>query len=153
MLTCPLLALSAVYRGQHGHPDWSVAMHSHKQQTAMHCVFWHFSMRTSIHYFSNMSKSSSYYGSDSTGQPSLPTCINEPWLPMTLFGPLLLDNDHYRPGRPTRTAALEMLWPSHLAITIWPLSNSLKSLCFPILHPASNTSTLRTTCCLIYPTH
>jgi len=28
MLTCPLLALSAVDRSQHGHPDWSVAMFS-----------------------------------------------------------------------------------------------------------------------------
>ncbi|KAI9545517.1 hypothetical protein NQZ68_035852 [Dissostichus eleginoides] len=34
--------------------------------------------------FSNLSYSSSSVGSDHTGQPSLPTSINEPWLPMTL---------------------------------------------------------------------
>ncbi len=58
--------------------------------------------------------------------------------------PLLIDTDHCRP---TRAAVLEMLWPSHLAITIWPLSNILKSLRLPIF-PASNTSNLRTKCSL-----
>ena len=48
---------------------------------------------------------------------------------------------------PTRAAVLEMLWPSRLAITIWPWSNSLKSLPLPIF-PSYNTSTLRTTCSL-----
>lgn len=30
--TCMLLALSVVGGGQHGHPDWSVALQSHAQQ-------------------------------------------------------------------------------------------------------------------------
>ncbi|KAK3514424.1 hypothetical protein QTP70_018247, partial [Hemibagrus guttatus] len=34
---------------------------------------------TSINFFSNLSNSSSSVGSDHTGQPSLPTCITEPW--------------------------------------------------------------------------
>ncbi len=44
---------------------------------------------------------------------------------------------------------MEMLLPSRLAITIWPLSESLRSLHLPIF-PASNTST--STCYLIYST-
>ncbi|KAK3512253.1 hypothetical protein QTP70_002286 [Hemibagrus guttatus] len=40
--------------------------------------------KTSINFFSNLSNSSSSVGSDHTGQPSLPTCISEPWPPMTL---------------------------------------------------------------------
>ncbi|KAK3532048.1 hypothetical protein QTP86_003544 [Hemibagrus guttatus] len=39
---------------------------------------------TSMNFFSNLSNSSSSVGSDHKGQPSLPTCINEPWPPMTL---------------------------------------------------------------------
>ena len=71
-------------RGQHGHPDWSVAMHPHTQQTVMHCVFWYLSIRTSINFFSNLKNISSSVGSDHTARPLLPTCINEPWPPMTL---------------------------------------------------------------------
>ncbi|KAK3533886.1 hypothetical protein QTP70_032995, partial [Hemibagrus guttatus] len=41
-------------------------------------------LRTSNNFFSNLSNNSSSVGSDHTGQPSLPTCINEPWPPMTL---------------------------------------------------------------------
>ncbi|KAK3569468.1 hypothetical protein QTP86_031437, partial [Hemibagrus guttatus] len=40
--------------------------------------------RTSINFYINLSNNSSSVGSDHTGQPSLPTCINEPWPPMTL---------------------------------------------------------------------
>ncbi|KAK3567159.1 hypothetical protein QTP86_011221, partial [Hemibagrus guttatus] len=47
-------------------------------------------IRTSINFFSNLSNSSSSVGSDHTGQPSLPTCINEPRPPMTL-SPVLPD--------------------------------------------------------------
>uniref|UniRef100_A0A673HEL4 Caspase 10, apoptosis-related cysteine peptidase n=1 Tax=Sinocyclocheilus rhinocerous TaxID=307959 RepID=A0A673HEL4_9TELE len=57
----PTVGLSAVDRGQHGHPDWSAAMQPHTQQTVMHCV---------------LSYSSLSVGSDHTGQPSLPTRIN-----------------------------------------------------------------------------
>ena len=64
MLTCPLLALLAVDRGQRGHPDWCVAMQPHTQQTAMHCVFWHLSIRTSINFFSKLSNSRSSEESD-----------------------------------------------------------------------------------------
>ena len=156
MVTCPFLAFSAVDRGQHGPPDWSVAMQPHTHQTVLHCVFWHLSIRTS-----NLSNSSSSVWLDHAGQPSLPTCINEPWaITLSLvhhcsfFGPLFIDTDHAL-GTPHRAALWEMLWASHLAITTSPLSNWLKSLRTPIF-PASNTSTMRTTCstgCLIYPTH
>ena len=89
MLTCPLLAVD---RGQHGHPDWSTAMQPHAQQTVMHFVFWHLSIRTSMNF-------------------SLPACISEPWSPMTLslvhhcslLGPLLIDTDHCRLGTPHKS--------------------------------------------------
>jgi len=105
MLTCPLLALSVVDRGQHGHPDWSAAVQPHTQQTAMHCVFWHLSIRTSINFLSNLSYSSSSVGSDHT--------INEPRPPMTLspvhhcsfLGALLIDTDHCRPGTPHKSCS------------------------------------------------
>ena len=71
---------SAITLRQHGHPDRSAATQPHTQRTAMHCVFWHLSIGTSINFFSNLSSSSSSIGSDNTGQPSLPTCINEPWV-------------------------------------------------------------------------
>ncbi len=125
---------------------WLVwGMQPHMQQSVMHCVFWHLSIRTSINFLSNLSYSSSV-GSDHMGQPSLPTCINEPWLPMTLspvhrstlLGPLLIDTDHCRPR--TLHKKMEMLWPSHLAITNWLATH---------IFPASNTSTLSTKCCLI----
>ncbi|ROI15141.1 PIH1 domain-containing protein 1 [Anabarilius grahami] len=88
MLTCPLLALSAVDRGQYGQ---YAAMQPHMQQT--------------------LSYSSSSVGSDHTGQPSLPTCINV--LSMTLspvhhcsfLGPLLIDTDHCRPGTPHKSCS------------------------------------------------
>lgn len=46
-------------------------------------------------------------------------------------------------------AVVEMLWPSCVAFTIWPLSKSLKSLHFLTL----NFMDKMFTCCLIYPTH
>ncbi|KAI5109302.1 heparan sulfate 2-O-sulfotransferase 1 isoform X1 [Silurus meridionalis] len=42
----------------------------------------------SINFFSNLSYRSSSVGSDNTGQPLFPTCINEPWLPMIPFTPV-----------------------------------------------------------------
>jgi len=153
MLTCPLLVLSAVDRGQHGQHDWSAAMQPHTQQTVMHCVFWHLSIRTSINLLSNLSYSSSV-GSDHTGQPSLPTCINEPWPPMTLtpvhhcsfLGPLLINTAYCRPGTPHKSCSFgDALTQS--SITVWSLSNLLKSLRLPIF-PVSNTSVLRTKCSL-----
>ena len=66
------------------------------------------------------------------------------FLPWTTF-------DRYQPQQNGNALQelqfLEMLRPSCLAITIWPLSNSLKSLHLSIL-PAYKTSTLRTTCSL-----
>ena len=41
----------------------------HTQQTAIHCVLWHFSTRTSINFFSNLINSSSSVGSNLTNQP------------------------------------------------------------------------------------
>ena len=38
----------AVDKGQRGHLDSSAAMQPHTQQTVMHCVFWHLSIRTSL---------------------------------------------------------------------------------------------------------
>ncbi|KAK3565642.1 hypothetical protein QTP86_012966 [Hemibagrus guttatus] len=69
--------------------------------------------RTSINFISNLSNTISSVGSDHTGQPSLPTCINEPWPPMTLspvhhcsfLGPLLIDTDHCRPGTPHKSCS------------------------------------------------
>ncbi|KAK3559083.1 hypothetical protein QTP86_002995 [Hemibagrus guttatus] len=52
-----------------------------------------------LNLFSNLSNSSSSVGPDHTGQPSLPTCINEPRPPMTTA-----DQEHT-----TRSAVLEML--------------------------------------------
>ncbi|KAK3564961.1 hypothetical protein QTP86_031259, partial [Hemibagrus guttatus] len=43
-----------------------------------------YTFTTSINFFSNLSNSSSSVGSDHTGQPSLHTCISEPWPLMTL---------------------------------------------------------------------
>ncbi|ROI79356.1 Succinate--hydroxymethylglutarate CoA-transferase [Anabarilius grahami] len=68
---------------------------------------------TSINFLSKLSYSSSSVGSDLTGQPSLPTCLNEPWPPMTLspvhrcsfLGPLLIDTDHCRPGTPHKSCS------------------------------------------------
>ena len=63
----------------------------------------------------------------------------------SVLWPLLTTADQ---EHPTRAAVLEMLWPSCLAFTLWPLWNSLKSLHLPIF-PASNTSTLRTKCSML----
>lgn len=49
-------------------------------------------------------------------------------------------------AQPTRAPFLEMLWPSCLAITIWPLSKFLKSFHFPMF-PLTNIIF-----CLIYAT-
>lgn len=57
----------AVDRGQHGHSDWSAAMQPHTQQTAIHCVFWHLSIRACINFFNDLSYSSS---SVESGHPS-----------------------------------------------------------------------------------
>ena len=95
-----------------GDPDWSAAMQPHMQQTAMHCVFWHLSIRTSINFFSNLSNSSLSVGSDHMDWSLLPTCIYETWA-MTLspvqhcsiLGPLLIDTDHCRPGTPHKSCS------------------------------------------------
>lgn len=50
MLRYPLLS-------QHGHPDWSAAV-----EPNTHCVFRHISIRTSINFFSHLSKSNSSVG-------------------------------------------------------------------------------------------
>ncbi|KAK3556042.1 hypothetical protein QTP70_001853 [Hemibagrus guttatus] len=73
----------------------------------------YYNIRTSINFFSNLSNSSSSFGSDHTGQPSLPTCINEPWPPMALstvhhcsfLGPLLIDTDRCRMGTPYKSCS------------------------------------------------
>ena len=88
------------------HPDWSLAIQPHMQQTVIHCVLWHLSIRTKINFFNNLSNRS--VGADHLGQPSFPTCISEPWPPMTLspvhhcsyLRPLLIDTDLCRPGTP-----------------------------------------------------
>lgn len=56
MLTCTLLELSAVDRGQDGHPERFAAMQPYMQQTVMYCVSWRLSIRTGINSFSNLSK-------------------------------------------------------------------------------------------------
>ncbi|KAI5092243.1 adenosine 3'-phospho 5'-phosphosulfate transporter 2 isoform X1 [Silurus meridionalis] len=51
----------------------------------------------SINFFSNLSYRSSSVGSDHTDQPSLPTCINEPRLPMTLLPELIFSVEGFKP--------------------------------------------------------
>jgi len=55
-----------------------------------------------------------------------------------LLGPLLVNSHHADQEQPTRITISEILWPSHPAITIFPLSKSFRSLFLPI-SPASNT--------------
>uniref|UniRef100_A0A672RF70 Caspase-8-like n=1 Tax=Sinocyclocheilus grahami TaxID=75366 RepID=A0A672RF70_SINGR len=81
MLTCPLLGFRQLDRGQHGHPDWSAAMQPHTQQTVI------------INFLSSLSYNSLSVGSDHTGQPLLPTCINPvASSPVTCTKSLLLHN-------------------------------------------------------------
>ncbi len=128
-----LLALSTVDRGQHGHPDWSAAMQPHTQQTAMHCVFWHLSTKTSINFLSNLS-----YCSSSIGSACRLTLIH----PSSCLGALLIDTDLCRPGTHHKS------WPSLLASQLCPCqTHSVKPLRLPIF-TSSNTSTLRAKCSL-----
>ena len=83
MLTCLLLARSVrtgVSMGTLSGLWLCILIHN----KLMHCVFWYLSIRTSINFFSNLKNISSSVGSDHTARPLLPTCINEPWPPMTL---------------------------------------------------------------------
>ena len=59
--------LSAEDRGQHWQSDRSAVSHPHTQQAAMHCVFWHLSIRTSINFFCNLCNSCFSMGSNNTG--------------------------------------------------------------------------------------
>lgn len=124
----------------------------------MQRVFLHLSIRTGINCFSNLNYSSLSHGLDHTGQPTLPTCINQPWSSMTLspvhrcsfLGPFLIAMDYYSTVRTGNTPQELQYW-SRLAITIWPLSDSLKSLHVPTF-PASNLSNFENkmfTCYLI----
>ncbi len=117
------------WTGQHGHPDWSAAMQPHTQQSAMHCVFWHLSIRTSFNF---LSYSSSFVISDHTGQPSLLLCISEPWTLMTLspvhhcsFLPWTTF-DRYWPLQTRNTPQELQFW--RCSDPVWPLSNSLNTL-------------------------
>lgn len=66
-----------------------------------------------MEYLSNLSYSNSYVGSDHMAQPSLPTPINEPRLPMTLLlvphcfflGAFLINNDHSTLGTPDKSCS------------------------------------------------
>ncbi|KAK3555256.1 hypothetical protein QTP86_014834 [Hemibagrus guttatus] len=113
-------------------------------------------LRTSIN-FRNLSNSSSSVGSDQTGQPSLPMCINKPWLPMTLspvhhcssLGPRLIDTDHCRPGTPHKSCsfvdALIQLF-SHLNLVPVKLSQIIMLVHFFKFEDKMFT-------CYIHPTH
>lgn len=57
-------------------------MQPHMQRTAIPCLLWNISIRTSMNFFSY---SSSSIGSDHIGQPLLSMCIIEPWPPMKLL--------------------------------------------------------------------
>lgn len=69
-------------------------------------------------------------------QPSLPTCINEPWPPMTLslvlsvvsFWPLLIKTDHSTPGTPYESCSFSDVLTRSSSLTVQPFSNSFKSL-------------------------
>lgn len=119
----------------------------HMQPTVMLCAIWKFSFRIIINLFSNLTNSSSPVGLDHSDHPSLPTCSNKLWPPITLSSVyhfwLILTTENTLQEPFTRAAALEMLFPSHLAITIW--SDSQNILRF---YPGSYTLTLRLfTCC------
>ena len=58
-------------------------------------TFYLLPLRTSINFFINLSNSSSPVGSDHTGQPSQPACINDPWPPMTLQQYTVPSLDHF----------------------------------------------------------
>lgn len=110
-------------------------MQLHPQQTLMLCVFRQLSIRTRIFFLFFWTIWATV--ARLLDQALLATCISEPWPPMILslvhpnsfLGPLLMDTDHCRPGIPHK-----MLWPGGLDITVWPLSNSFKSLHFPMTH-------------------
>ena len=136
-LFCPVFML------QHGHPHWSVAMQPHTQQL---CTVYSNTFPLESALIWNLITSCLPVGLDLRGQLWLPTCINEVWPPVTLslvhhcsfLGPLVIDTDNCSLGTPLKT-------PSQLAITLWPLSISLKSSLSPIF-TAAYTSTLRTKC-------
>ncbi len=46
----------------------------------------------------------------------------QPWSWITIFflAPVLVETNYGITGTPTRLVVLEMLWPRHLTITIWP---------------------------------
>lgn len=124
MLTCPLLALSAVDRGSAWAPQLVCSYSA--PYSVMHCVFWDFSIRTSIHLFHNLSFNISFVGSDHSEQSSLPMCISDPRPSVTLplvhhcsfLALLLINPDHCRPGTPHKSCILELFWPSPLVVCI-----------------------------------
>lgn len=83
------------------------------------CVFWHLFIRTRVNFFSSLSHRSWSVGPDHMGPP-LPTCISEPWLPMTLssvlhcsfLGPLRQILATAEREHPTWVR----FWPSRLAL-------------------------------------
>lgn len=142
MLTCPLLVLSEVDMGQHGHPDWSVAL-----RTILNKFWCSLSIRTfSAIFFSY------------TGQPSLNVnqwalAIHEPVTASPLFlGQLLINTDHWS------------LWTPHESCNFRDVmtqssshhseSNSLKSIRLPIFSASSiNFHGKMFTCTQIFPTY
>lgn len=107
-------------------------MQPHTQQTAMHCIIRHLSLRTKIILFK--SPSYSITSVDHPGQPSL----SQPWLPMTqplvhsssFLAPLLAFIDHRKLTIYHKRCDLgDALTTVSLAIPIWPFSKSLKCFC------------------------
>lgn len=114
MLTCPLLALSAVNRGQHGHLYWSAATQPCTQQT---------DTRTRSNIFSNLSCSSSSVGLDHTAHS-----LCSPRATISLD--LTLVHQFSFLGQNRNTSQELQLWrPRCLAVTIWPLSKSNPDTC------------------------
>lgn len=128
-------------------PPWLVCGYTAPYTTNCNalCVLIPLISEPSINFFSNLSYSSST-GSDYTGSQHASMKPLMVFLPWTTFGsswPLQTGNI------PQDLQFLEMLWPSLLAITIWPMSKSFKSLCLFCFQQINFRNSVFT--CLIYP--
>ncbi|MED6279268.1 hypothetical protein CHARACLAT_032766 [Characodon lateralis] len=83
-------------------------------------------------------------GSDHTGQPSIPTCITEHLLPITLLlfqhcsfrGPFLIDTDHCSLATAHKNRSIENVLTQFSIITSYSLSNLMISLDWRVYPPS-----------------
>lgn len=101
-------------RGQCRQCDLCTSAHPHTQQAAMHSVFRHLPLRSSIDLFGNLCYSSCAVTPDNTGKRQLPAGINQPWTAVTLssvhrlsfLGPLFEGTNDCRAGTPNKFGRL-----------------------------------------------